>query len=375
MAESPEATARLAGGQAISLICFSFMTPMLAQVGEELKLFQERRSETLMLLAGGPHASADPEGCMKLGFDLVFVGESEETLPEAIDEILEQGPASARARPIRRGSGNADLDRYPPFSVPDKLFGPIEIQRGCLYGCTYCQVPVLNHGKVRERSLPSLEAYVGKAREAGFTRVKFLASNALGYGSRSPGKPDADAIGELLRICRAQGIPQVAYGTFPSETRPDYVDAAVLEAVRSHASNKTIVVGIQSGSDRVLRALHRGHTVEDGIRAVRLLNEHGFRAYVDVLFSTPGETVEDCRQSLDLMEMLLKQYHAKIHAHTFMPLPGNPLWGQEPSPLPDFVRAKLRDFRENGLLDGWWEEQEVIARDILKWKKEGLIRA
>jgi B12-binding domain/radical SAM domain protein len=369
-----EAIRPVAGGGTATLVCFSFMTPLLETVAAEVRLLRERRRANILLVAGGPHASADPEGTLALGFDIVFVGEAEETLPEALEEIRLEGPAAALARPVRRGSGRAVLDRCPPFSVGARLFGPIEIQRGCAYGCSYCQTPRLVPGPVRERTLAALSRSIEEAGRAGLRYLKFLAPNSLAYGGGSAPGSGGDAIRKLLLACRDCGIDQVSYGTFPSETRPDCVREDVLEAIADYATNRTIVVGIQSGSDRVLKRLHRGHTVEDGLRAVETLKRCGFQAHVDILFATPDETGEDCRLTLDLVDQLLRRHRARIHAHTFMPLPGSPLWGREPALLPEFVRTVLRRYQSTRRLDGWWEDQQKIASDILRWKREGLIR-
>ena len=62
------------------IVAFSFCTPDLDEVTSEVRDLRKRHGEVL-LVAGGPHPSADPQGTLRVGFDFVFVGEGEETFP------------------------------------------------------------------------------------------------------------------------------------------------------------------------------------------------------------------------------------------------------------------------------------------------------
>ena len=70
---------------------------------------------------------------------------------------------------------------------------------------------------------------------------------------------------------------------------------------------------------------------------------------------------------------MIEEDGAKIHAHTYLPLPGTPLFGKEPSRLDDATKNVLGHWREKRKLDGWWEEQEVMAWKIVEWRDKGLI--
>jgi radical SAM superfamily enzyme YgiQ (UPF0313 family) len=166
----------------------------------------------------------------------------------------------------------------------------------------------------------------------------------------------------------------IHFGCSPSEVRPDWVTPEVLELVKKYCRNRTVVLGAQSGSDSLLEKLKRGHSAEQGLKAARWIHQAGFRPHVDFVFGFPGETLEDRRLSLRLIEEMIQDLGARVHAHTYMPLPMTPLFRETPSVLDEATKEALRGWKKKGKLDGWWEEQEKIAWKIVEWRDRGVIR-
>ncbi len=75
-------------------------------------------------------------------------------------------------------------------------------------------------------------------------------------------------------------------------TRPDYIDREILDILKTY-SVKTVELGIQSISDDVLKASHRGHTAEDSVRAMNLIKEYGFELVGQMMIGLPDSSVED----------------------------------------------------------------------------------
>ncbi len=75
-------------------------------------------------------------------------------------------------------------------------------------------------------------------------------------------------------------------------TRPDYISTEILDILKRY-SVKTIELGIQSASDRVLASSKRGHTCEDTVRACALIKEYGFTLGGQMMIGLPSSTVED----------------------------------------------------------------------------------
>ena len=364
-----EMARQISGGEA--LIGYSFMTLNLEEVREEVKWLRENLSGEPIFLAGGSHATGDPEGTLALGFDFVFSGEAEGTFPDFLQQFLE------RKLPAAKILEAENLARHPlthpPFSLEHRFFAPIEITRGCVYGCSFCQTPRIFGQRLRHRPPENVAACLKAAIPRGFLQSAFISPNAFSYGSVNSREPDLGKMEALLMACQQAGLEGIHFGCYPSEVRPDWVTPEVLELVKKYCRNRTVVLGAQSGSDSLLEKLRRGHTAEQSLKAAEWIHQAGFRPHVDFVFGFPGETLEDRRLSLRLIEKMIQELGARIHAHTYMPLPMTPLFRETPSVLDAATKEALRGWKKKGKLDGWWEEQEGIAWKIVGWRDRGVI--
>lgn len=264
--------------------------------------------------------------------------------------------SQGRAEPI-------ELDDFPPFSVRQRMFGPIELTRGCIWACRFCQTPSLHRACFRHRSVPEVRRWVRQIRKAKLRDVRFITPSALSYGS-SDGSVHLAAVEELLAASREEIGPsgRVFFGTFPSELRPEQVTAEALAVIRRYVDNDNLIIGGQSGSDRLLRECHRGHDAESVERAVRLSAEAGFVPNVDFIFGLPGETPEDVRATLTLVGRLT-ELGARVHAHAFMPLPGT-AWRSAPRGSLEPVRKHLLSLAGRGRAYGQWRRQLELAASV-----------
>jgi B12-binding domain/radical SAM domain protein len=329
-------------------------------------------------VAGGVHATAEPLEVLRAGFDLVAIGEGETTMAALFEGIARGGdPRSLRGLAhlddrgslVSHGPGERrPLDDYPSFR--HGRWQAIEITRGCIYACAFCQTPYVFKARFRHRSVASVRAHVeGMARE-GMRFVRFLTPTALSYGSDGE-QPDLGAVEALLRGTRESAGPgaRVYFGTFPSEVRPEHVSREALALLRRWVDNDTLVIGAQSGSERVLEAMRRGHGVADVERAVRVALEAGFRPEVDMLLGFPGETRADRDASLRLARRLVAM-GARIHSHAMLPLPGTPMRDAVPELIEPEVATELAHLEARGAAWGQWRRQVVAAERLVRRRAE-----
>lgn len=297
-------------------------------------------------IVGGPHASACYREVAQYA-DYVVVGEGEYTLPSllaAIEEGRDPPPGVATARGYTPARHTVLLDGYPPFS---EVKGFIEITRGCPFGCGYCQTPRLFGRCMRHRAIDEICRYAARFRD-----IRFVTPNAFAYGSDGI-HLRLDRVERLLRSLNGR----VYFGTFPGEVRPECISQQSVGLILDHCANTRLHFGAQSGSDRVLRLLHRGHTVEDVVRAVDLCRENGLVPVVDFILGLPFESDDDQRATLDLVKMVART--GKAHIHYFMPLPGTPLRNSRPRSLLPETEKILGKLALGGKITGSWMDHEL----------------
>ncbi len=355
------------------VVFYSVSTPVFLELREEIA----RTASRYPVVAGGPHAAGAYWQLLRLGVEAVVVGDGEAAVEGLLDYYYGEGVDLAgipniafmdSGRPRVTRIVLVDLDEYKPFSKTLDLTPPIEIMRGCGYRCKFCQVPYLFKNRVRYRGLgriaEAVEYYVSRGRK----RIRFVAPVGLAYMSRDGKTPNPEALEALLRTVREKGGTPFL-GTFPSETRPEQVVPEALEVLARYAGNKRLAIGLQSGSDRLLETVWRGHTVEEGLEAARLAKRYGFTPVVDILMGLPGETVEDVEATIKAMDELVA-IGAHIRLHTFIPLPGTPLALAEPRGIHPRYRDWIRRMLGKGVLEGHWEEQERLA-----WRVHELMKS
>ena len=354
------------------VVLYGLSTPVFLQFALEVA----RAATRYPVVAGGPHAEGAYWQLLRLGVDAAVVGDGEAAIEWLA--LYYQGEADIGevpniaymddGRPRVNRQVLVDLDDYEPYSIEHGLFPPIEIMRGCTHRCKFCQVPWLFKSNVRFRTPDNVVQAAKVYVEHGKRHIRFIAPVGFAYMSKSPDKPNIDAIERLLRGVRdTGGIPYL--GSFPSETRPETITDEVLEVVARYAGNRKVSVGLQSASDRLLESVNRGHTVEEAMKAVDRILSHGLIPVVDIIMGMPGETPEDVEATVKAMFDLTSK-GARLRLHYFLPLPGTPLARSRPEPLSPLYRKAITRLLGKGVLEGDWVDQEKLAWDmycLMKW--------
>lgn len=360
------------------IVAWSFYSPSFPECAAELQRVREACAP-FTAIAGGVHATAEPLETLRGGFDLICIGEGERAFVELVrrardgDEVttvpgfarLVDGEVVRSPRPER-----LELDAFPPFAPSRNLYGAIEITRGCIYACRFCQTPFFSKARFRHRSVEDVVRWARALRASGRTDVRFISPTSLSYGSDDE-TPNLAAVEALLaRVTEAMAPHgRIFFGTFPSEVRPEHVTPEALAVLARYVANDSLIIGGQSGSDRVLEASKRGHDVGDIVRAVETAVRCGFRPDVDFILGLPGETRDDVRATVSLMERLAS-LGARVHSHAFMPLPGTPFRDAAPATVDDETRVALDRLASRQQLFGQWRVQVELAADLARRRDE-----
>ncbi len=331
------------------IMIYSFATPQAPHIYREVGC-----SNTIStFIAGGPHPSARPEETLGF-FDYVVIGEGERTLPELIDVLENNGDVSSvMGIAYKEKSGIVftenreiiDLDRYPPFDTKG-IRSAIEITRGCPFSCSYCQTPQLFGHRMRHRGINEIARYARCLKD-----VRFTSPNAFAYGSDGI----SPRIEKIESLFKALPPGNIFFGTFPSEVRPEFINDRMLELVSGRCANTTLGMGGQSGSQRMLDLIHRGHTVDDIITGAEKCIQHGFTPIIDFIFGLPGETEDDQLATLHLVKWLAGK-GGKVHSHYFMPLPGTEFENSTPARLSIQVEKSMGKLALAGKTTGVWSK-------------------
>lgn len=220
------------------------------------------------------------------GLDFVVGPDGYRRLPELIDA---DGPVAE----VRLDRTETYEDLAPTRGEGVRAW--VTIMRGCDRFCTFCVVPYV---RGRERSLPP-DVIVNELRtaaDAGYREVVLLGQTVNAYRHE-----DVD-FGALLRACAAvDGIDRVR---FTSPHPADMTESAITAMGECDEISPYVHLPVQSGSDKMLEAMDRGHTVDEYMRLVDRLREAvpDLALSTDIIVGYPGETTDDFEQTSKLME-------------------------------------------------------------------------
>ncbi len=180
----------------------------------------------------------------------------------------------------------------------------IPIIEGCNKFCSFCIVP---YSRGRERSRPASEIIdeIRRLQKLGYKEVHLIGQNVNSYRPRVEdgleGFQGATAFSRLLRAVAATGMPRIKFTTsFPRDFHSDIVSA--LEENPNLCD--WVHLPVQSGSDRILKLMRRGHTRSDYLGRIDRIKsaKRPLALTSDVIVGFPGETDKDFQDTLILVE-------------------------------------------------------------------------
>lgn len=211
-----------------------------------------------------------------------------------IAELLEEAAARRICALEMDGLRLADL----PARRRENFRAWVTITHGCDNFCSYCVVPYVR-GREVSRPLGEILEEVGRLVAEGAREINLLGQNVNSYRLREEGR---SRFADLLRLLGRE-FPEVWIRFTTSHPR-DF-DRRIMEAIAETENVcEHVHLPVQAGSDRVLQAMNRGYLAEDYLRKVEELRRlvDGVVLTTDLMVGFPGETEEDFRRTLELVE-------------------------------------------------------------------------
>jgi len=274
-------------------------------------MIEMAKSRGCIVILCGADATDHYSEYLEQGADYVLLGEGEETLSELLDQLSTGNEAEASRiiglvskltlHPSRRPDiSNLDSLPFPAWDLVDvakykKLWidrhGYYSMNmvttRGCPYHCNWCAKPIWGQ-RYNSRSAENVAAEMKWLKETFAPEHIWFADDIFGL------KPNwVENFAELLRVSDAV-IP------FKCLKRADLVTEKTARAL-ADAGCKTVWLGAESGSQKILDAMDKGDKLEDIYRAAELLRKNGIEVGFFLQFGYPGETWEDVQKTLKMV--------------------------------------------------------------------------
>ncbi len=277
----------------------------------------KRRKPDLLIGVGGCVASQEGEALLGRAplVDLVFGPQTLHRLPELIDE------RRATARPVVDVSF-PEIEKFDRLPAP-RADGPcafVSVMEGCSKYCSFCVVPYTRGPEV-SRPLDDVLAEAALLAEQGVREINLLGQNVNAYRGAMGATGKVADLALLIRYLAAiDGLARLRFTTsHPVEFSPSLI--AAFEAVPKLADY--LHLPVQSGSDRILALMKRGHTVleyKQKIRRLRAIRPQ-LALSSDFIVGFPGETDADFALTMKLIEELRFD---QSFSFIYSPRPGTP---------------------------------------------------
>ncbi len=304
------------------------------KVFSQLGMWREWKDERpdLVIGVGGCVASQEGEAIRERApyVDVVFGPQTLHRLPEMIrDARLKNAPVIDISFP--------EIEKFDCMPEP-RADGPmayVSIMEGCSKYCTFCVVPY-TRGEEISRPLDDIIAEVAQLAAQGVREVNLLGQNVNAYRGLTHDGETADLALLIHYVAAIDGIDRIRYTT----SHPMEMNDAL---IRAYAEEPKLVshlhLPVQSGSDRILALMKRGHTALEYKSLIRKLRQArpDISMSSDFIVGFPGETEADFEATMALIEEV---GFDRSFSFIYSPRPGTPA-----ASLPDDVPLEVKKAR------------------------------
>ncbi|HZK28701.1 MAG TPA: tRNA (N(6)-L-threonylcarbamoyladenosine(37)-C(2))-methylthiotransferase MtaB [Clostridia bacterium] len=278
-----------------------------------LRRFRRQNAESLLVACG---CYSQREDLTSLA-DITIGTGLRDQLPDLISEAVARGGAVNIAA-IRPASSWCSYEELGAPAIPQETRAFLKIQDGCDNRCAYCAI-CLARGPARSREIDNIVSEAEELVGRGYSEIVLTGTNINAYGvdfEHTAGCRDLASTLEALD--RIEGIQRIRLGSLESAT---ITSEFVLRIEKLHHLCPSFHLSLQSGSDRILKAMCRRDTKAEYRQAVHLLREAFPNAGIttDLIVGFPGETRADFLETLDFCDDI---GFLRIHVFRFSRRPG-----------------------------------------------------
>ncbi len=315
------------------------------------RMIKAQRPE-VVIAVGGCVASQEGEAIQKRApyVDIVFGPQTLHRLPQLLDE------ARSKHQPVVDISF-PEIEKFDNMPEP-RAEGPkafVSVMEGCSKYCTFCVVPY-TRGEEISRPLNDVIAEITALAQQGVKEVNLLGQNVNAYRGEMADGDIADFALLLHYVAAVAGIERIRFTTsHPVEFTDSLIEAfAEIPQLVDH-----LHLPVQSGSDRILKLMKRGHVRADYVETIRKLREvrPNICLSSDFIIGFPGESEQDFEETMSLLEEI-----GFDHSFSFIysPRPGTPA-----AELPDDVPAEVKKERLHRFQSRINEMAAEISRQMI----------
>ena len=316
----------------------------------------------LLICVGGCVASQEGAAILKRApyVDLVFGPQTLHRLPQLLKARRESG------RP-QVDISFPEIEKFDNLPVPQTSSGTayVSIMEGCSKYCTFCVVPY-TRGEEVSRPLADVMQDVQQLAAQGVKEVTLLGQNVNAYCGTGEDGETVDFAYLLQAIAALEGIARLRFTTsHPRDMSQRLIDVyAATPKLVSH-----LHLPVQSGSDRILAAMKRGHTVleyKSIIRRVRAARPD-ICITSDFIVGFPGESEQDFEATMRLIDEI---GFDNSFSYLYSPRPGTPA-----AELHDDTPFDVKAARLKRLQDRIAEQEAVVASGMLGTTQRALVES
>lgn len=278
-----------------------------------IRRFKKKNPRALIAVMGC-YAQVNPQDISRMEeVDLIAGTNEKSKLPEMIDAFIRDRKKTALTKP------RAEIRNYEEFGgaplASSRTRAHLKIQEGCNRFCSYCIVP-LARGDIRSRDLDHILDEAREMLESGCRELVLTGINTALYGMEQEKGHHLHRL--VLELADLPGDFRIRLSSL-EPTVIDKEQALLLTGI--HKVCPHLHLSLQSGSDRILKAMNRKYTAESYLGIVEALKqrEPGFAVTTDVIVGFPGETDADFEETCNLVQAA---GFSKVHIFKYSKRPG-----------------------------------------------------